>query len=71
MLTKQLRATKFLNKIKSRQLSCINRVKSIPENATIRKDTSSVEKRCVNKSMGLTIALTGKILKARSLRKNT
>ena len=32
------RATKFLNKIKSRQLSCINRVKSIPENATIRKE---------------------------------
>jgi hypothetical protein len=32
------RATKFLNKIKSRQLACANRAKSIPENATIRKE---------------------------------
>jgi hypothetical protein len=32
------RATKFLNKIKSRQLACDNRAKSIPENATIRKE---------------------------------
>jgi hypothetical protein len=31
------RATKFINKIKSRQLACANRVKSIPENATIRR----------------------------------
>jgi hypothetical protein len=32
------RATKFLNKIKSRQLACANRAKSIPGNATIRKE---------------------------------
>jgi hypothetical protein len=32
------RATKFINKIKSRQLACANRAKSIPENATIRKE---------------------------------
>jgi hypothetical protein len=32
------RATKFLNKIKSRQLACANRAKSIPENTTIRKE---------------------------------
>jgi hypothetical protein len=32
------RATKFLNKIKSRQLACATRAKSIPENATIRKE---------------------------------
>ena len=35
------RASKFLNKIKkikSRQIPCINRAKSIPENATIRKE---------------------------------
>jgi hypothetical protein len=32
------RVTKFLNKIKSRQLACANRAKSIPENATIRKE---------------------------------
>lgn len=32
------RATKFLNKIKSRQLAYANRSKSIPENATIRRE---------------------------------
>ena len=32
------KATKFLNKIKSRQLAYANRAKSIPENATIRKE---------------------------------
>jgi hypothetical protein len=32
------RATKFLNKIKTRQLACANRIKSIPNNATIRKE---------------------------------
>lgn len=32
------KSTKFLNKIKSRQLACANRAKSIPENATIRKE---------------------------------
>ena len=32
------RATKFLNKIKSKQLAYANRAKSIPENATIRKE---------------------------------
>jgi hypothetical protein len=32
------RATKFINKIKSRQLAYANRAKSIPENATIRKE---------------------------------
>ena len=31
-------STKFINKIKSRQLACVNRAKSIPENATIRKE---------------------------------
>jgi hypothetical protein len=32
------RATKFLNKIKSKQFASANRAKSIPENATIRKE---------------------------------
>ena len=32
------KSTKFINKIKSRQIACINRAKSIPENATIRKE---------------------------------
>jgi hypothetical protein len=32
------KSTKFINKIKSRQLACANRAKSIPENVTIRKE---------------------------------
>jgi hypothetical protein len=32
------KSTKFINKIKSRQLACATRAKSIPENATIRKE---------------------------------
>ena len=32
------RATAFINRIRSRQLACVSRVKSIPENATIRKE---------------------------------
>ena len=32
------KSTKFINKIKTRQLACANRAKSIPENATIRKE---------------------------------
>lgn len=32
------KSTNFINKIKSRQLACANRAKSIPENATIRRE---------------------------------
>jgi hypothetical protein len=32
------KSTKFINKIKSRRLACADRAKSIPENATIRKE---------------------------------
>src|SRR5918911_2347354 len=32
------KTAKYLNKIKSREIACINRAKSIPENATIRKE---------------------------------
>ena len=32
------RSTKFINKMKARQLACANRAKSISENATIRKE---------------------------------
>ena len=32
------KSNKFINKIKSRQLACASRAKSIPENATIRKE---------------------------------
>ncbi len=32
------KSNKFINKMKSKQLACANRVKSIPENATIRKE---------------------------------
>lgn len=32
------RSAKFINKIKSRELACADRAKSIPKNATIRKE---------------------------------
>jgi hypothetical protein len=32
------KSTKFINKIKSRQLACAIRAKSIPENATLRRE---------------------------------
>jgi hypothetical protein len=32
------KSTKFISKIKSRQLACASRAESIPENATIRKE---------------------------------
>jgi hypothetical protein len=32
------KSTKFINRIKSRQIACANRAKSIPGNATIRKE---------------------------------
>jgi hypothetical protein len=32
------KSTKFINKIRSRHIACANRAKSIPENATIRKE---------------------------------
>ena len=32
------KSTKFINKIKSRDLACAERAKSIPENASIRKE---------------------------------
>jgi hypothetical protein len=31
------KSTNFINKIKSREVSCVNRCKSIPENATMRR----------------------------------
>jgi hypothetical protein len=44
------KSTKFINKIKSRQLTCANRAKSIPENATIRKEYIKCGKQiCVQK----------------------
>jgi hypothetical protein len=48
------RATKFINKIKSRKLACANRAKSIPENATIRKEHIKCGKEiCELKQNGL------------------
>jgi hypothetical protein len=32
------KSTKFINKIKSRELACADRAKTIPENASIRKE---------------------------------
>jgi hypothetical protein len=44
------RATKFLNKIKSRQLAYANRAKLIPKNATIRKEYMPIGKTLKAKS---------------------
>ena len=60
------KTAKYLNKIKSRQLACANRAKSIPEKATIRKEYIKCGRSFVKKSMGLTITLIGKILESRS-----
>jgi hypothetical protein len=46
------RATKFINKIKSRQLAYANRAKSIPENATIRKEYVSCGKEMCEQKHG-------------------
>jgi hypothetical protein len=32
------KSTKFINKVKARDLACVGRLKTIPENATIRKE---------------------------------
>jgi hypothetical protein len=55
----------FINKIKSREVACINRAKSIPENATLRKEYIKCGKK-IFKGMDLITMLTGKILRARS-----
>lgn len=60
------RATKFINKIKSRQIASANRAKSIPENATIRKEYIKCGKEICEQKHGRYTMLTGKILKARS-----
>jgi hypothetical protein len=60
------KSTKFINKIKSRQLACANRAKSIPGNATIRKEYIKCGKEMCEIEHGLTTMLTGKIPKARS-----
>ena len=59
------RAIKFINKIRSRQLACANRAKSIPENATIRKEYIKCGKQICEQKHGPTM-LTGKTLKARN-----
>jgi hypothetical protein len=43
------KSTKFINKIKSKQLAYANRAKSIPENATIRKEYIKCGKEMYNK----------------------
>lgn len=60
------KSTKLINKIKSRQLACTNKAKSIPENATIRKEYIKCGKEICEQSMGPITMHTGKILKAKS-----
>jgi hypothetical protein len=46
------KSTKFINKIKSRQLACANRAKSIPEIATIRKEYIKCGKKLCEEKHG-------------------
>jgi hypothetical protein len=46
------RATNLINKIKSRQLTCANRAKSLPENATIRKEYIKCGKKICQQKHG-------------------
>jgi hypothetical protein len=46
------KSTKFINKIKSRQLACANRAKLIPDNATIRKEYISCGKEICQQKHG-------------------
>ena len=46
------KSSKFINKIKSKQLACVNRAKSIPGNATIRKEYIKCGKRICQKKHG-------------------
>ena len=60
------RATTFINKIKSRQLACANRAKSIPENTTIRKEYIKCGKEICQHKHGPYYYAYWKILKAKS-----
>jgi hypothetical protein len=46
------KSTTFINKIKSREVACITRSKSIPENATIRKEYISCGKEICHHKHG-------------------
>jgi hypothetical protein len=46
------KSTKFINKIKSKQLACADRAKSIPENATITKEYIKCGKRICQQELG-------------------
>jgi hypothetical protein len=46
------KSAKFINKIKSRQLDCAKRAKSIPENATIRKEYIKCGKKICGQKHG-------------------
>jgi len=60
------KSTKFINKIKSRQLACANRAKSIPKNATIRKEYINCGKEICQHKHGPYCYAYWKILKAKS-----
>ena len=60
------KSTKFINKIKSRQVAYVNTTKSIPENATIRKEYIKCGKEICEQKHEIITMLTGKIRKVRS-----
>jgi hypothetical protein len=65
------KATKFLNKIKSRQLAYANRSKSIPEYATIRKEYIKCGKEMCQYKHGPYYYAYWKDPESKKLKKNT
>ena len=60
------KSAKFLNKMKSKQLAYATRAKSVPENATIRKEYIKCGKQMCELRHGPYYYASGKILKAKS-----
>lgn len=61
------KSRRFIDNIESKKQSSISRAKSIPENATIRKELSNVERYYAIMENTARITMpTGKILKQRS-----
>jgi hypothetical protein len=63
------KSTKFINKMKSKQLDCANRVKSIPEDATIRKEYIKCGKQICEQKHGPYYYAYWKDLESKKLKK--
>jgi hypothetical protein len=65
------RTTRFINKIKLRRLACANRAKSIPKNATIRKEYIKCGKEVCEYKHGPYCYAYWKDPESKKLKKNT